>query len=132
MVLGLPYGRKLSELFKVCGLGDGYKAAKTRETHISEDFYEKKASESTKKALCPKPRPSRSRAAGERLGPQEGSERGKKTLLKNLLEKPCWKTSLKFLDAVLDGLGRPWRAAKALRKPLGRILGQSWSFLEQS
>ena len=50
MVFGLPYGRKFSELFKVCGLGDGYKAAKTRETHISEYVYEKNASESTKKA----------------------------------------------------------------------------------
>ena len=64
MVVGLPYGRKFSELFKVCGLGDGYKAAKTREIHISDDFYEKKASESTKKAswanfgvLAPSSRP---------------------------------------------------------------------------
>ena len=65
------------------------------------------------------------------LGAAGGLGEGAKTLLKNLLEKPCWKTSLKFLDAVLDGLGRPWRAAKALRKPLGTILGQSWSFLER-
>ena len=50
MIFGLPYGRKFSELFKVCGLGDGYKAAKTREIHISDDFCEKKASEITKKA----------------------------------------------------------------------------------
>ena len=132
MVFGLPYGRKFSELFKICGLGDGYKAAKTQEIHISEDFYEKKASESTKKALCPRPRGARPRSAGERLGPQEGSERGKETLLKNLLEKPCWKTSLKFLDAVLDGRKQPWRTAEALREPLGGILGQSWSFLRRS
>ena len=50
MVFGLPYGRKFSELFKVCGLGDGYKAAKTWETNISEDFCEKKASKSTRQA----------------------------------------------------------------------------------
>ena len=77
-------GAEVFKLFKVCGLGDGYKAAKTLEIHISEFFYEKKASESTKKALCPRPRPSWPRSAGERLGPQEGSERGKK----NLVEKP--------------------------------------------
>ena len=47
---GASLGAEVFKLFKVCGLGDGYKAAKTRETNISEDFCEKKASESTRQA----------------------------------------------------------------------------------
>ena len=119
MVFGLPYGRKFSELFKVCGLGDGYKAAKTQETQISEDFTKRRLQKALRKPLGailgpsrPGARPSRPGAAGGRQGAAGGLGEGAKTLLKNLLEKPFWKTSLKLLGAVLGGLGRPWGRLK--------------------
>ena len=59
------------------------------------------------------------------LGLPEAVFSSKKTCSGNLeiiLRRPG--TVLKPLRDVLDGLKLPWRAAEALRKPLGRILGR--------
>ena len=99
---GASLGAEVFKLFKVCCLVDGYKAAKTWETHISEYFCEKKLQKTLGKPLGPILRQLSS-----------GLKR----------KKHLFGTCFRRILAILGRLKRPWEATKAPKKPLEGILG---------